>query len=85
MTTYETDAGRIRVDARNPDHHLFRNNGGNWWIHYMGYPTPQTAERVRRSLGTKCIHTARRRRDAILAQRFPCYGQSLRGQKDPHS
>lgn len=73
MTTYQTDSAALRVDPGNPDHHLYRNNGGNWWIHYRVHPTPVTAERVRRSLGTKCRRTARRRRDHILARVFPGY------------
>ena len=56
----------IRVDERNPNHHLYLNNG-TWFIHYTVHPTPVTKERVRRSLRTKCPAEARRRRDEVLA------------------
>lgn len=55
----------IRVNPGNPNHHLFNNNG-TWWCHYTRSPTPITAERVRRSLGTKSLSEARRRRDIVL-------------------
>lgn len=55
----------IRINESNPNHHLFNNNG-TWWCHFTRCPTPFTAERVRRSLGTKCVDEARRRRDALL-------------------
>lgn len=56
----------VRLGRRNPDHHLYNNNG-TWFIHYTVHPTPLTKERVRRSLGTKRLEEARARRDAILA------------------
>ena len=55
----------IRIDPQNPDHHIYNNNG-TLWVHYTIYPTPVTAERIRRSLHTKDILEARRRRDAIF-------------------
>lgn len=58
----------IRVDAANPNHHLWNNNG-TWFMHYTTYPTPVTKARVRQSLRTKSLNTARRRRDRFL-QRF---------------
>ena len=57
----------IRVNADNPNHHLWNNNG-TWYIHYTVYPTPVTAERVRRSLKTKDLEIARRKRDRLFAQ-----------------
>lgn len=57
----------IRVRAENPNHHLW-NNHGTWFLHYTVHPTPFTKERIRRSLGTKCLETARQRRDAFFAQ-----------------
>ena len=56
----------LRVNPANPNHHLWNNNG-TWFIHYVVHPTPITKERVRRSLGTKCIHEARALRDEMLA------------------
>ncbi|MCE9614777.1 MAG: hypothetical protein K8T26_10910 [Lentisphaerae bacterium] len=55
----------IRVLADNPNHHLWNNNG-TWFIHYTVHPDHLTAERVRRSLRTRHLETAQRRRDAVL-------------------
>ncbi len=56
----------IRVDAANPNHHLWDNHG-TWFLHYTVHPTPFTKERIRRSLGTKDVKVARERRDAFFA------------------
>jgi hypothetical protein len=56
----------IRVDAENPNHHLWDNHG-TWFLHYTVHPTPFTKERIRRSLGTKDIKIARERRDSFFA------------------
>lgn len=55
----------LRISEANPNHHLWNNNG-TWFLHYTVYPTPFTKERVRRSLGTKCVNTARDRRDQFF-------------------
>ncbi len=55
----------LRISEANPNHHLWNNNG-TWFLHYTVYPTPFTKERVRRSLGTKCVTTARDRRDQFF-------------------
>ena len=55
----------IRVRAENENHHLW-NNHGTWFLHYTVHPTPFTKERIRRSLGTKEIKTARERRDSFF-------------------
>ena len=55
----------VRIDAKNPNHHLW-NNHGVWWIHYTIYPTPWTQKRVRRNLKTRAVEEARRLRDAVL-------------------
>ena len=52
----------LRLNPENPNHHLWNNNG-TWFLHYTVYPTPFTKERIRRSLGTKDVATARERRD----------------------
>ncbi len=57
---------RVRVSAGNPNHHLW-NNHGTWFLHYTIHPTPFTKQRVRRSLGTPSLETARDRRDAFFA------------------
>ena len=56
----------IRIRPENPNHHLW-NNHGTWFLHYTVYPTPLTKERIRRSLGTKDLSAARRRRDTFFA------------------
>jgi hypothetical protein len=56
----------IRIRAENPNHHLW-NNHGTWFLHYTIHPTPFTKKRVRCSLGTKDLATARRHRDNFLA------------------
>jgi hypothetical protein len=56
----------IRVDAENPNHHLWDNHG-TWFLHYTVHPTPFTKERIRRSLGTKDLKIARERRDTFFA------------------
>ena len=57
----------IRVDAENPNHHLWDNHG-TWFLHYTVHPTPYTKERIRRSLGTKDVEVARNRRDSFFEQ-----------------
>ena len=59
---------RVRVNADNPNHHLW-NNHGTWFLHYTVHPTPFTKERVRRSLATPSLAVARERRDAFFAHR----------------
>ena len=56
----------IRTDQGNPNHHLWNNNG-TWFIHYTVYPTPLTKQRIRKSLRTKSLEVARKRRDQLLA------------------
>ena len=51
----------------NPNHHLWNNNG-TWWFHCTIHRPDYTKERVRRSLGTSDVKTARSRRDEHLAQ-----------------
>jgi hypothetical protein len=57
----------IRIHPENANHHLW-NNHGTWFLHYTIHPTPVTKERIRRSLGTKDLAVARRRRDACFAR-----------------
>ena len=66
MTTQAEHSG-IRITADNPNHHLW-NNHGTWFLHYTVHPTPFTKERVRCSLGTKDLETARRHRDDFLSR-----------------
>ena len=63
--TNQAERSAIRIAADNPNHHLW-NNHGTWFLHYTVHPTPFTKERIRRSLGTKDLATARSRRDAFF-------------------
>ena len=56
----------IRVDAENPDHHLWKNHG-TWWIHYTLHLDELRARRVRFSLGTSVRQEARQLRDDLFA------------------
>jgi hypothetical protein len=56
----------LRINAANPDHHLWNNNG-TWWCHYTVHPTPFTKQRIRASLGTKSLIQARSRRDQLFS------------------
>ena len=56
----------IRVNANNPDHHLW-NNHGVWWIHYTVLEDGLWQRRVRRSLKTRDRAVARQERDRLLS------------------
>jgi hypothetical protein len=58
--------GRLsaRIDDGNEAHHLWLNNG-TWWVHYTLNFDFRT-RRVRRSLGTKSLAEAIRKRDALF-------------------
>ncbi len=56
----------VRVNRKNPDHHLW-NNHGTWWLHYTLHLADFTKRRVRKSLGTHDVDEARTRRDEALA------------------
>jgi len=61
----------LRINKANPAHHLFVNSGGraagNYWVAYTLHFDGRK-RRVRRSLGTKCLAEAIRRRDALFAR-----------------
>ncbi len=69
----------IRISPDNPNHHLW-NNHGTWFLHYTVYPTPLTKERIRRSLNTKNLAVARRRRDLFFSSPDARLGQVNVGQ-----
>jgi hypothetical protein len=56
----------IKIDAENPDHHLW-NNHGTWWIHYTVHQRDYTKRRVRVSLETRNLREARQRRNTLFA------------------
>jgi hypothetical protein len=62
-----TQKPSLRINPRNPNHHLFRNNGRTWWLHYTLHRSDYTAQRIRVSLGTSDLSIARARRDTALA------------------
>ena len=54
----------LRIDEAHPHHHIWLNNG-TWWVHYtvhFGY----RKRRIRRSLETRELAEALRRRDELL-------------------
>jgi hypothetical protein len=55
----------LRIRTANPNHHLWNNNG-TWWTHYTLHLPDYTKKRVRRSLGTRSLTEARRKRDELL-------------------
>ena len=67
MTDKKNVTLAIRTDVDNPNHHLWNNNG-TWFVHYTVYPTPITKQRIRKSLKTKCITEARKKRDILFKQ-----------------
>ena len=64
----------LRTNLRNPNHHLWNNNG-TWWCHATVHLPDFTKRRVRISLRTPDIEKARLRRDTIFAR----HGASERG------
>lgn len=59
----EADGG----EAASPDHHLWRNRS-TWWTAFTVVIDGYRQERVRRSLGTRDLATARARRDAMMRE-----------------
>lgn len=59
--------GRLSLRSRpgNCLHHLYRNNGDVWWVHYTLNWDGRT-RRIRRSLHTKSLDTAIARRDELF-------------------
>ena len=56
----------IRVDAENPNHHLWKNHG-SWWIHFTLHLDELRTRRVRFSLATAVLEEARERPDRLFA------------------
>lgn len=53
------------MKTQHPDHHIW-NNHGTFFCAFTVHGKDYTKHRVRRSLGTKDIEVARRRRDRIM-------------------
>jgi hypothetical protein len=60
----KTTQTAIRIGA-NPNHHLWNNNG-TWWLHYTEHLPDYTKRRVRLSLRTHNLRSARAMRDVLL-------------------
>ena len=60
-----TDRLSVRVVSGNRNHHLWNNNG-TWFVHYTVHRADHTKQRVRCSLRTHRLSTARRLRDRVL-------------------
>ena len=56
----------LRTHPRNPNHHLWWNNG-TWWLHATVHRPDYTKQRLRLPLETKSIHLARAQRDTLFA------------------
>lgn len=57
------------MNHRNPDHHIWNNNG-TWWCHYTEHLPDYTKRRVRLNLYTDNRLIARVLRDSVLFERF---------------
>ncbi len=61
-----TDTLSIRINPHNPNHHLWRNNGTKFWIHYTVHLAGYRKCRIRKSLYTSSVEEARQKRDQLL-------------------
>ena len=61
-----TNTLALRTNPRNLNHHLYDNHG-TWWIHFHVHGPDYTKARIRESLGTNCLTTARGLRDLAFA------------------
>jgi hypothetical protein len=75
--------GRLsaRIDGDNEQHHLWRNNGTYWVAYTLNFDF--RTRRIRRSLGTKSLAEAIRKRDALF-ERLATEGEWVpeRGEED---
>jgi hypothetical protein len=76
----------LRINEANPAHHLYVNSGGraagNYWVAYTLHFDGRK-RRIRRSLGTKCLVEAIRRRDAVFA-RIERDGEEVKERRPHH-
>jgi hypothetical protein len=70
----------VRIDPANERHHIWLNNG-TWWVHYTLNFDCRT-RRVRRSLGTRSLAEAIRRRDSLFS-RLAVEGEPVPDRKSP--
>jgi len=57
----------LRINAANPNHHLYNNNG-TWWCHYTEHRLDFTKHRIRMSLQTPSLPAARAKRDRWFSE-----------------
>ena len=69
-TTQQSVELSVRIDATNPLHHLWNNNG-TWWCHFTLHNDSYQKERIRMSLRTNDITKAMRKRDLLFARIKP--------------
>jgi len=74
MRLKATHMNKIKTPAQ--DHHLWNNNG-TYWSHFTLHLPDYTKERLRLSLDTQDLNTARARRDSLIQ----LFGPLLAGQK----
>ena len=55
------------VEDESDTHHLWRNRR-TWWVAFTVLLDGYRQERIRKSLGTRNLETARARRDALLTE-----------------
>ncbi len=65
----QQSAGKLslRTDDRNPNHHLWNNNG-TWFVHYTVSNEGYSGQRYRESLNTHDVREARKLRDQLFAR-----------------
>lgn len=71
----------LRIDSENALHHLWCNNG-TWWVHYTLH-FGHRKRRIRRSLETRAIDEAVRRRDALIV-RLTVEGEPVADRRQVH-
>lgn len=57
----------VRIDAANPMHHLWNNNG-TWWCHFTLHDDSYQKQRIRISLKTSNPTEAIRKRDILFTR-----------------
>ena len=55
----------LRINPKNPNHHLF-NNHGTWWLHATLHSRDFTKQRIRKNLRTEDLDEARTMRDQLF-------------------
>jgi hypothetical protein len=56
----------LRINPKNPNHHLFDNHG-TWWLHATLHGMDSTKQRIRKNLRTEDLDDARIMRDKLFS------------------